>query len=262
MRLDPHHPPSYLIILGAAQFGLEHYEEAAATFARAVKRNPGNELPLIYLAASYGYLGRLREGDAAMEAANKLRDQAGLGGLSLEPDEQQWYSPFEGEIDLKRFGGRPAQDRVRTGLSDIPALKWQYLVIPHPVYGQNNTWWDVEGATSVDATMAKSLYDLGVTFIFTADAEWWKEGHIPGAVHLSLDRPKDPAKKRFKEATLLEVVGKNEEVVFYGGTIDQISGKAAYASAMALTWGFTRVYYFDGGLPAWSQAGYPIETEQ
>jgi TolB-like protein/class 3 adenylate cyclase/rhodanese-related sulfurtransferase len=262
MRLDPHYPPSYLITLGAAQFGLESYEEAAATFERAVRRNPDNELPLIYLAAAYGHLGRIKDGDAVMEAANDLRDQAGLGGLSLEQDEQQWYSPFEGEIDFKRFGGRPVQDRVRTGLSDIPALKWQYLVIPHPVYGQNNTWWDVEGATSVDATMAKSLYDLGVTFISTANAEWWKEGHIPGAVHLLLDRPKDPAKKRFKEATLLEVVGKNEEVVFYGGTIDQISRKAAYASAMALTWGFTRVYYFDGGLPAWSQAGYPIETEQ
>jgi TolB-like protein/class 3 adenylate cyclase/rhodanese-related sulfurtransferase len=261
-RLDPHHPPSYLITLGAAQFGLERYEEAAATFARAVKRNPGNELPLIYLAASYGHLGRLREGDAAMEAANNLRDQAGLGGLSLEPDEQQWYSPFEGEIDLKRFGGRPAQDRVRTGLSDIPALKWQYLVIPHPVTGTAGTWWEVEGATSVDATMAKSLHVRGVAFIYTAAAEWGIGGHIPGSVHLPVVRPKVPTKKQFKEATLLEVVGKSEEVVFYGGTIDQIGRYAAYASAMALTWGFTRVSYFGGGLPAWSQAGYPIETEQ
>ncbi len=261
MRLDPHYPPSYLITLGAAQFGLESYEEAAATFERAVRRNPDNELPLIYLAAAYGHLGRIKDGDAVMEAANDLRDQAGLGGLSLEQDEQQWYSPFEGEIDFKRFGGRPVQDRVRTGLSDIPALKWQYLVIPHPVYGLNNTWWEVEGATSVDATTAKSLYDLGVTFIFTADAEWWKEGHIPGAVHLSLDRPKDPAKKRFKEATLLEVVGKSTEVVFYSGSTESARW-AVFASAMALTWGFTQVYYFDGGLFAWHQAGYPVETGQ
>ena len=29
MRLDPHHPPSYLIILGAAQLGMEQFEEAA-----------------------------------------------------------------------------------------------------------------------------------------------------------------------------------------------------------------------------------------
>ncbi len=39
--------------LAAAQFGMERYEEAAATFERAVKRNPDNELPRIYLASSY-----------------------------------------------------------------------------------------------------------------------------------------------------------------------------------------------------------------
>ncbi len=114
----------------------------------------------------------------------------------------------------------------------------------------------------MDATTAKSLYDLGVTFISTAEAEWWKEGHIPSTVHLPLDRPKDPAKKRFKEATLMDIVGKSEEVVFYTGTIDWIGESAADASAMALTWGFTQVYYFDGGLFAWNKAGFPVETGQ
>jgi len=108
----------------------------------------------------------------------------------------------------------------------------------------------------------KSLHVRGVAFIYTAAAGWGTGGHIPGSVHLPLVRPKVPTKKRFKEATLLEVVGKSEEVVFYGGTIDQIGGYAARASAMALTWGFTQVYYFDGGLPAWNEAGFPIETAQ
>ena len=72
---------------------------------------------------------------------------------------------------------------------------------------------------------------------------------------------KDPAKKRFKEATLLEVVGKSTEVVFYSGSTESARW-AVFASAMALTWGFTQVYYFDGGLRAWHQAGYPVETGQ
>ena len=63
IRLDPHHPPNYLAILGAAQFGLERFEEAAKTFERALKRNPDKEKAMIYLASSYGYLGRMREAE-------------------------------------------------------------------------------------------------------------------------------------------------------------------------------------------------------
>ncbi len=238
------------------------YEEAAATFERAVKRNPDNELPWIYLAASYGHLGRTKDGDAAIEAAHDLRVQAGLADLSLETKSNWWYSPFQGEIDFARFGGRSAQERVRAGLTDIPALTWQYLVTPHPVQGRGNTWWEVEGATRVDAATAKSLYDRGVVFINTSVLWTWEAGHIPGTVSLPWPSPKDPARERLKEATLVEIVDKTEEVVFYGGTIDDPSRSAGFACAKALTWGFTRVYYFAGGLGAWNEAGYPVETAQ
>ncbi len=87
-------------------------------------------------------------------------------------------------------------------------------------------------------------------------------GKIPGTVNLPRVRPKDPVKKRLKEATLVEIVDKTEEVVFYGGAIDAFSKSAGFACAKALTWGFTRVYYFAGGLSAWNKAGYPVETEQ
>jgi TolB-like protein/class 3 adenylate cyclase len=72
LRLDPHHPPSYLIILGAVQFGMEDFEAAAATFERAVRHNPDNELPWIYLASSYGHLGRIKDANNAIEAANDV----------------------------------------------------------------------------------------------------------------------------------------------------------------------------------------------
>jgi adenylate cyclase len=54
------------------------------------------------------------------------------------------------------------------------------------------------------------------------------------------------------------LVDKNDEVVF------ACSGKycpySAYASAEALAWSFTRVYYFAGGFPAWKDAGYQVEV--
>ena len=134
MRLDPHYPPSYLIILGAAQFGVENYEAAVATFERAVKRNPENEKPLIYLASSYGHLSRMREAEDTIETANDLRNSFGQGPLSLEevPTDDSWiFSPFKGEIDFASFGIKPAQARLRAGLSDIPALTWQYLITVH-----------------------------------------------------------------------------------------------------------------------------------
>ena len=73
MRLDPYYPPSYLMTLGAAQFGMENYEEALKTFERAVKRNPDSEMSLIYIASAYGHLGRMREAEDAIETANELR---------------------------------------------------------------------------------------------------------------------------------------------------------------------------------------------
>ncbi len=101
-----------------------------------------------------------------------------------------------------------------------------------------------------------------MVFINTSTVEVWKAGHIPGTVNLPLARPKDPTTKRFKEVTVAEMVDKTEEVVFYSGTIDDITQHAPYACAMALTWGFTQVYYFAGGLRAWNKAGYPVETAQ
>jgi 3-mercaptopyruvate sulfurtransferase SseA len=80
-------------------------------------------------------------------------------------------------------------------------------------------------------------------------------------VHLPNVPPKDPAKARLKEATLLEIVDKTEEVVFYGGELnDTFNPWPSFACAKALTWGFTRVYYFPGGIGAWNEAGYPVET--
>jgi rhodanese-related sulfurtransferase len=259
MRLDPHHPPSYLITLGAVQFGGEQFDEAVATFERAVKRNPDNEIPLIYLASSYGHLGRMAEAEAAIETANDVSAGLGMGDLSLERIVPGGFSPFQGEIDFKRFGGDAAQTRLRAGLSEIPALTWQYLITTHLRLGPGNTWYEIEGATEIDLATAKSFYDRGVVFIDGSTEQNWREGPIPNSVHLPTARNSaDPTKPRLTEFTLRAIADESDEIVFLwcGPGLSC----TPWAAAKAIKWGYQKVYYFVGGAPAWKAAGYPIET--
>jgi tetratricopeptide (TPR) repeat protein len=262
IRLDPHHPPSYLITLGAAQFGMTRFAEAAATFERAVKRNPDNELPFIYLASAYGHLGRIEDADDTIERANDLRNLVGLGELSLR--DVRTYSDFifDAQINFARFGSKPVQELVRAGLTEIPALKWQYLVTAHRVLGgAGNSWLEVEGATQIDVSTAKSLYDRGVLFIDVGPQRTWNAGHILGAVHLPYDRTGDPSRVRLRWTTFREMAAYNDEIVITFGYIEgDDHKKVAWEAAKAVAWGYSKVYHFDGGARVWKDAGYPVET--
>ena len=111
----------------------------------------------------------------------------------------------------------------------------------------------VEGATKIDISTAKSMLDRGVRFIDTRGSYDWKKAHIPGALPLSYPT----------EAKLMEIVDKNEEVVFY---CDCDVGSAScnrspHASAQAVALGYQNVYYFTNS-NAWGPAGYPIEKAE
>jgi rhodanese-related sulfurtransferase len=108
----------------------------------------------------------------------------------------------------------------------------------------------VPGATTIDAAQAKTLFDRGAIFIDVRNHADWEAGRIPGAIHLELD-------KVFTEASLSAVARPDQEVVMYcNGTKCPRSSQAA---ASAVSWGFTRVYYYRLGLPDWQSAGYPVE---
>ncbi len=108
----------------------------------------------------------------------------------------------------------------------------------------------VEGATKIDISTAKTLHERGVRFIDTRGTSSWKYGHIPGALPLSYPT----------EAKLMEIVGRNEEVVFYCDCdIGSAScNRSPHASARAVALGYQNVYYFTNS-NAWGPAGYPIE---
>jgi TolB-like protein/rhodanese-related sulfurtransferase len=267
MRLDPYHPPGHLITLGQAQFEMEQYEEAAATFERAVKRNVDDDFPWIYLASSYGHLGRIKDADDAIESANDLRAKRGESFLNIQ-SKTEWH--FLGGIDFTRVGGKQARERLRVGLTEIPALTWQNLVT-HFSAEQEGHWFEVKGATAIDVHTAKSLYDRGVTFVDARPERFRnKDGWIRRSVSLPVRRSNTPNNRRLTEKTLMNILDKTDEVVFYGAGLTDGEEPSAFASAKALNWGYQNVFYFDGGFQGWKEsgfqgwkkAGYPVETEK
>ena len=255
MRIDPHHSPEYLTILGAARFGMEKYEEAAATFERAIKRNPDNELPRIYLAAVYGHLGRIDDGESVIESTNYLRNSRGRGALSLRPPPMASVGPFKDQIDFNAFGGKALQERVRSGLSRIPALTWQYLI-----KGVGTGVHQVEGATKIDIATAKEFYDRGVVFIDTSNRIVWRKGHVPGAINLPRYWGEgDSTALRFQQTTLTEIVERTQEIVLFYCEPPEVVCHSSFVAAKAVSWGYQKVYWSDSGVRGWREAGFNLK---
>jgi len=108
----------------------------------------------------------------------------------------------------------------------------------------------VDGATTVDTAKAKELFDKGVIFVDVRKDKDWAAGRVPDAVHIEL-------KKVLSEDTLSKEVKKDQEVVIYCN--GEKCMRSSKASAMAVGWGFSKVYYYRDGFPAWKAAGYPVE---
>jgi rhodanese-related sulfurtransferase len=109
----------------------------------------------------------------------------------------------------------------------------------------------VNGTTKVDAAKAKVLRERGVPIVDVRAPLDYANGHVPGAVNLSLVTD-------LSKENLAKVADKEAEVAFY------CHGKhcpySAYASAKAVAWGYTHIFYFAGGFPEWQDAGYPVEA--
>jgi TolB-like protein/class 3 adenylate cyclase len=200
MRLNPHYPPAYLRTLGFAQFGMEQFEEAAASYEEAIKRDPKEEWQHLELAATYGQLGREQKAKSALKTFNELRAEAGknytftmqvigLWGFKEQKDEERWR---EG---LRRAGVQPGTEPVAASASE------------NLIY-QTEKGPEVKGATTIDVATAKALFDRGVPFVDVRHEYQREQGHIPGAVHLDLDSV-------FSKIELAKIVRKDDEVVIY-----------------------------------------------
>jgi adenylate cyclase len=240
MRLDPQ--SDYLYKLGSAQFHLERYDEAAATFLRATRRNPRYEKNYLLLAATYGHLGRKQEAKPAFAMFNSMyHDPTDKQRPFTLADLSDWVT--KDEAGLKRIREGLRKVGVPAGATGKPAnLKFTDLV------SVSAGTFDVEGVIEIDAAEAKNLRDRGIVFIDSRGNVLYGRGHIPGATNLLFHQVWD---------SLNDVVEQDAEIVFY--CADPECHLAAHSSAQALILGYTRVYYFAGGFSAWKNSGYPVE---
>ena len=109
----------------------------------------------------------------------------------------------------------------------------------------------VDGAVTTSTEQAKTLYDKGVAFIDVRNPRLYSRKHIPGAHHLDF-------KNVFTEQALSAVVDRKEPLVIYCSGVK--CSRSSRASAMAVSWGFSKVHYFRGGIVDWKNAGYPVKT--
>jgi len=248
MRLDPQNPQAYLFWEGLAQFGARDFDAALATLERARDLNPRDDRVLIVLASTYGHLGR-EEASATIDALNALREarkdeleRAPPRGIRLGIDV---FLPGEyslSDVDLWPFKTTPDRERLREGL--------QVAGLPKHAPGAESVL-AVDGAMTVDAAQTKALYDRGVAVVDVRATVDRNIGFIVGAVHLELF-------EEFSEDALLQVVDKDDGVIIYCEGPKCLRSSEACEKAVA--WGFSAVYYFRDGFPAWRAAGYPTDA--
>ncbi len=108
----------------------------------------------------------------------------------------------------------------------------------------------INGSTSVDTIRAFELFESGAYFIDVRKDSDWDAGRIPGAIHLELH-------SNFHEIALSSEIKKDTPVIIYCN--GENCTRSAKAAVKAISWGFTQVYYYRDGFPAWKKALMPIE---
>ena len=241
LRLDPRGDDQGWLSyrLGEALYLTGREAEAVEAFERSAERNQ-TDWSYLFLAASYAQVGRLEEAREALEKFNVLRMQSGKIPLTVASIES-WRFKLRRDIERIQDGFRKAG--MPEGVSASFRLDWAHDVLPSEA--------EVEGATTIDAAMAKSLFDRGVPFIDVRDSDYWNAGHVPGALSLNLFED-------FTESKLADIAAKDQEfvIIAHGSAV---SPRSARASARAVHWGFTKVYYFRDGFAGWKSAGYPVQ---
>lgn len=119
----------------------------------------------------------------------------------------------------------------------------------------------VNGAITVDAAKAHEQWQQRAWFIDPRKPAQYESGRIPGAISIEYDPdPKQSSglsDQLLTEATLSAEVPKGEPVVFYCNA--KGCDRSSWAAALAVEWGWKKVYYFREGIPAWTKAGYAVE---
>lgn len=118
------------------------------------------------------------------------------------------------------------------------------------------------GATVVDAAKVAQMVQAGARYIDTRTEAEFKAGHVPGAVLVpyveksAKDADFNPALDSFATAQL--GADRNAELIFACNGAE--CWKSYKASLAAVKAGYTKVYWFRGGLPEWRSAGLKVSA--
>ena len=127
---------------------------------------------------------------------------------------------------------------------------WLMLFSSMLIAGDEVSPENIDGATTIDTAKARELFDNEALFVDVRKNSDWEAGRIPGAVHLEL-------KKVYTAESLGEQAKKDEDIVMYCNGASCL--RSSIASAKAVEWGFTKIYYYRDGFPAWKAASNPVE---
>ena len=130
------------------------------------------------------------------------------------------------------------------------ALAVSFLGISSSFAGDTVSPMTIDGAKTVTTEEAKKLFDDGVLFIDVRKDKDWNAGRVSDAVQLNV-------KTNFTEQSLAENLKKDEPAVIYCNGEKCL--RSSKATKMAVGWGYTNLYYYRDGFPAWKKAGYPVE---
>jgi adenylate cyclase len=250
MRFDPGFAPATLRVLAQSLFLQRRYEDAVATLKQVVSKQSDVAADYMTLVSALGYLGRASETRDYVEKYNALAADGGFDTLTVQEAGWWWYDDtfnFDASYrPLMQEGLRKANIPEGAG-TDIPYFDYKRLI------STKNGEFEVAGAAQVDVNEAKKLHDRGVVFIDVRAPGDFAKGHIPGARNLSLPT-------YLSRESLAERVTADQEVVFH--CLGKYCPYSAYATAKALVWGYTHVYRFSGGFPAWQNAGLATEESK
>ena len=108
---------------------------------------------------------------------------------------------------------------------------------------------NVSGSQLIDSQEAYEMFQKGSKFIDVRPERFIKKGKIKNAYHLYSDS--------FSKQKLNSIAKVNENIVIYCN--GQGCSLSAEAIVKAVKYGYTKIYYYRDGYPAWKYYKLPIE---
>ncbi len=247
MRLNPEFSATYQRTLGRALFYQQRYSESAEVLELSVAQAPDYEFTYRLLAANYGHLGRIEEAEAAVNKYNELTAKTFGEKLTIGRVEFVYGDLF---VLDKAYLALLLEGLRKAGVPEAASAKVTNVSYTDLVT-RTADGFDVAGAVKIDAAGAKALFDRGAVVVDSRGQGPYSRGHIPGAINIHLSV--------LTEESLSGIMKLDQEVVFYCG--GEGCGLSPKSCAKALTWGYSKVYYFATGYPAWKEAGYQVESQ-